>query len=183
MDREDLFYLGYIVKTRGFKGEVSIYLDVDDPCDYKTLESVFVEIQQDPVPFFITSWRLDKKGFASAKLEGIDSEEQAGTLVSTRLFLPSARLPELRGNQFYYHEVIGFTIVDEHAGKVGTINRVLDYKQNPLFELKVGYKEVFIPINDEIIRETNRAEKTIRVSLPEGLLDIYLGGSAGDSEE
>jgi 16S rRNA processing protein RimM len=35
MNQNDCFYLGYVTKTFGYKGEVVIYLDVDDPSYYK----------------------------------------------------------------------------------------------------------------------------------------------------
>ena len=44
MKAEDLFQIGYITKTKGLKGEVQVYFDVDDPENYLTADSVFLEI-------------------------------------------------------------------------------------------------------------------------------------------
>jgi len=40
MNKDDFYYLGKIAKPFGSKGQVVAYLDVDEPSQYKKLESV-----------------------------------------------------------------------------------------------------------------------------------------------
>ena len=44
-----------------------------------------------------------------------------------------------------------------------------------LFEVKKGSKELLIPVTDAIIDKVDREAKTIHVTTPEGLVDLYLG--------
>lgn len=181
MDRDDLYYLGYISKTRGLNGEVSVVLDVDEPSAYTELESVYVEIQQEPVPFFIDAFQLAKRNLANIKFEDIDSEEAASKLVKSRLWLPLDFLPPLEGNKFYFHEIVGFTVIDQNHGELGPVETVLDYPGNPLIQVMKAFREILVPINDEVLLEVDRDSKTIQVSMPDGLLEIYLGRQ--DDEE
>ena len=69
MQHSDCFQLGYIAKLHGYKGEVSLFLDVTNPEDYKTLDAFFIDINGQLTPFFVQSFQLKNKGFASVKLE------------------------------------------------------------------------------------------------------------------
>jgi 16S rRNA processing protein RimM len=83
-------------------------------------------------------------------------------------------LPKLTGNKFYYHEVIGFSVLDDVHGDIGVIEGVNDTTSQALFEIKKGDKQLLVPINDEIIKKVDRQGKTISVTTPEGLVDLYL---------
>ena len=52
MRKEHCFYLGSIVKKHSFRGEVVIKLDTDDPELYRNMESVFVDLGGNLIPFF-----------------------------------------------------------------------------------------------------------------------------------
>ena len=58
MKKEDCFYLGKISKPFGYKGEVSVFLDVDSPEEYSELEEVYVEINKRLVLYEIESIRI-----------------------------------------------------------------------------------------------------------------------------
>ena len=119
MNKADCFHLGYVAKLHGFKGEVSLFLDVSNPEDYADLEMVFIEINNQLTPFFIDSFKLKNKGFAAVKFEGVDTENDARFLQRKSLYLPAEILPELSGTSFYDHEIVGFTVVDTNFGEVG----------------------------------------------------------------
>lgn len=173
MNKEDCFFLGHIARIHGFKGEVSIKLDVDDPNSYKKLESVFIEINDKLVPFFIDKIDIRDKGFAIVKLNGVDTEEKAQNLLHSPLYLPLNFLPPLKGNKFYYHEVEGFKVIDKVKGDVGVLRQVLDYPHQAILQVIFNEKEILIPITDEIINRVDRLNKVIEITAPEGLIEFY----------
>jgi 16S rRNA processing protein RimM len=174
MNKEECFYLGHTVKLHGYKGEINIKLDVDSPHDYQEMESVFIELNGQLVPFFITSIKVKDKGFAAVKFEGIDTIEQAEKLLSLQLYLPLAVLPKLSGNKFYYHEVTDFSVIDKNFGEVGTVKQVLDFPNQAVLQVYKGEKEILIPVTDEIILDVDRKTKTVHTKAPEGLIELYL---------
>lgn len=174
MKKEDCFYLGKIVKKYSFKGEVLVKLDTDEPELYENLESVFIAAGNDLIPFFIEESSLHKSNLLRLRLEDVDTEEDADSLMKCGLYLPLSTLPVLSGNKFYFHEIIGFTVEDEHFGEVGVVAGVNDTTAQALFRIDRDGKEILIPMNDEFIKKVDRDNQVILVSTPEGLIDLYL---------
>ena len=174
MRKEDFFYLGKIVTKYSFKGEVVIKLDTDEPELYKEMESVYVEFGSNLVPFFIEKSSLHKGNQLRVQFEDIYSEEAADSILKCGIYLPLNLLPKLTGNKFYFHEVIGFTVVDANFGEVGQIVHINDKAAQPLFEIDREGAEVFIPMIDDFIKKVDREKKIIEVETPQGLIDLYL---------
>ena len=174
MRKEDCFYLGKIVSKHSYKGEVLVKLDTDEPEIYENMESVFVALGNNLVPFFIERSKLHKSSLLRIRFEEIKDEETADNLIGSELYLPLDMLPELTGNKFYFHEVIGFSMEDENHGFIGIITGVNDMSSQALFELERDDKQLLIPISDDIIKKVDRSQKTIYVKTPEGLVDLYL---------
>ncbi|WP_405399548.1 ribosome maturation factor RimM [Maribacter sp. Asnod2-G09] len=174
MRKEDCFYLGNIVSKYSFKGEVLVKLDTDDPEIYENMESVFVSLGNNLVPFFIKKCRLHKSNLLRIDFEEVKSESDADRIMKSGLYLPLTMLPKLTGNKFYYHEIIGFTMIDSVHGDIGIVQSVNDTTAQALFEVEKEDKQLLIPVSDDIITKIDRENKSIFVTTPEGLVDLYL---------
>lgn len=174
MRKEDCFYLGKIVRKHSFRGEVVIKLDTDEPELYENMESVFVLHGTNLIPFFIEKSLLQKGNQLRTKFEGVDSEADADSILKSGIYLPLTMLPKLTGNQFYYHEVIGFEMEDVNFGTVGKIVGVNDKTAQPLFEVDNEGVEIFIPMIDHFIKKIDRKNNKVVVETPEGLISLYL---------
>ena len=172
MNIDACYQLGYVIKKHGVKGEVSIFLDVDDPEEYFDMESVFVEINQKLVPFFIDTIQIrgDK---AVIKFEDIDDGPSAEALKAKKVYLPLTTLPKLKKGQFYYHEVVGYEVLDKKLGSIGSILGVFTSNMQDLLTVNYNDIEVLIPINDDIVKFANHETRQLNVELPDGLLDVY----------
>ena len=124
MNIDACYQLGYIVRTHGVKGQVVAFFDVDYPEDYEELESVFLQINGKLVPFFITALDLQPNGRIIMKFEDVDSIVEAEKLKNIPLYLPLNNLPKLEADQFYFHDVIGYTVVDETLGELGVVKEI-----------------------------------------------------------
>ncbi|WP_289061301.1 ribosome maturation factor RimM [uncultured Zobellia sp.] len=175
MRKEDCFYLGKIVSKYSFKGEVLVKLDADEPEIYENMESVFVLMKGNAlVPFFIDRCRLHKSALLRVDFEEVKDEAAADRIMGHELYLPLSTLPKLEGDKFYFHEVIGFDVLDETHGNIGKITGVNDTTSQAIFEIEKDGKEILVPIIDQIVKKVDRDNKTVHVSTPEGLVDLYL---------
>ena len=174
MRKGECFYLGKIAKKFSFKGEVLIFLDTDEPELYQNLESVFIEYNKNLVPFFIEKSAIHRDKFLRVKFEDVDTELEADNMKNLEVYLPLTMLPKLEGNKFYFHEIIGFKVVDQRLGDIGTVHAILDNAAQPIFEIFKGQKQILVPMIDSFIIEVNRKEKELVLNTPIGLVDLYL---------
>lgn len=175
MEKEKCFYLGRVTKVVGFKGEVAVYIDSDEPEKYADLEAVFMEIGGNLIPYFVEKLSLrNKNNQFTIKFQDTDDLESASRLQGCDMYLPIEALPPLKGDAFYFHEITGFEVNDEQKGFIGHILQVLDYPGNPLFEIRYNDKTLLIPVQDQFIRKLDREKKCIYIAAPDGLIDMYL---------
>ncbi len=179
MKIDDCYYLGYISKTIGTKGELAFKLDVDSPSSYNGLHAVFVQISpkdKQLVPYFVEKAEIQNNDLLRCKFEGVDDPTTAKSLVGTSLYLLEENLPQLKEDQFYFHEVIGYAVIDQEKGELGKVEKVLEYSTSNLFSIPVGDKEILIPISDETITIVDKKNEKIYVDCPDGLIHLYLEG-------
>lgn len=173
MNKESCYEIGFVSKPHGLNGAVSVTLDVDTPLEYQNLESVFLELSGRLVPFFIDKIQI-RNNSAIIDFEGINNREDFERVKGGKLFLPLDFLPVLPEHEFYFHEVIGFDVVDKSLGKLGKVSGFNTLGPQPIMVMDYENKEILIPATKEIVIRPYKSEKTIEVSLPEGLLDVYL---------
>ena len=170
MRKEDCFFLGTVVAKYSFKGEVLIKLDTDDPEAYLSLQSFLLENESHLIPYFTTKVQLHKCQLLRVSVEGIESEKQADIMIGKSVYLPLDQLPKLADDQFYFHEIIGFEVIDPLQGPIGTITGVNDASSQVLLEVEYKKRQILIPLVDELIQQVDKKQKQLYLSIPEGLL-------------
>ncbi len=174
MKKEDCFYLGKIVKKYSFKGEVVLKMDTDEPGIYENLDAVFLDLGDKLLPFFIESSLLRKGNQLRIRFEDIHTEADADTILKKDVYLPLDLLPKLMGDQFYFHEIIGFTLEDTNFGIVGKIISINDKTAQDLFVVERDGNEILIPMIDDFIKKIDRKNKKVIVETPKGLIEMNM---------
>ena len=172
MRKEDCFFLGTVVAKYSFKGEVLIKLDTDDPETYLSLQSFLLEDESHLIPCFTTKVQLHKSQLLRVSVEGVNSEKQADLMIGKSVYLPLDQLPKLDDDQFYFHEIIGFKVIDYVLGPIGIITGVNDASSQVLLEVEHNDRQILIPLVDELIQQLDKQQKQIYLYIPEGLLDL-----------
>lgn len=171
--KNEYYYLGHITKPFGIKGQLCCYFDTDEPEKYANLDAVFIDLDDEKLPYLIEDIQYRGANTFVIKFADVDEDEAKG-LVKAELYLPLSELPPLTGNKFYFHEVIGFKVIDEEKGAVGTCQDFIDISHHPIMQIDHDGVEVLIPAIDEIFKKVDRENKTIYIQAPEGLIDVYL---------
>ena len=173
MKTEDCFRIGSILKTKGLKGEMQIYIDFDDIEAIK-FDAIFIDMAGKMIPYFVSSIKYLQKNNAYLFLEDVESIEKAALLVRKDIYLPVTLMPKRKKGEFTLNDVKGFTVIDETHGELGQILEVQEYPQQLIASLNYQSKEVLFPLNLDIIKGIDVEASELYVDLPEGLLDVYL---------
>jgi 16S rRNA processing protein RimM len=171
MDINACYKVGYILKPHGLKGEVTVSIDAEAPEEFGSLESLFVQKNNQLIPHFIESMSL-KSDKAFIKFEDVNSHERATAISKCALYLPKSSRPRSAKGEFYDDEILGFEVIDSEAGVLGKITGVTMAGPNKLLALDYMGKEVLIPVNGPFVTGINKSKKKITVTLPEGFLEI-----------
>ncbi|HWZ22734.1 MAG TPA: ribosome maturation factor RimM [Cytophagaceae bacterium] len=173
MNFDSCFKLGKINKAHGLKGDLKATFEAEFPIDFSKLESVFVNLNNKLIPFFIEKVSIQGKK-AIFTIEDIKDLKAAEKLYDKELFLPLTLLPEKDDTIFMYTDLIGFTVSDKTLGLLGKITDVYALPGQDVLSMDYKQKEILIPASEELITKVEKSKKVVHIEIPEGLLEIYL---------
>lgn len=168
---DSVYAIGRLGKIHGVKGEISFNF-TDDIFDRTDADYVFLRVDGILVPFFIEEYRFRSDTTALIKFCDVDTEEQARALTGCEVFFPRGKQDD--DGLMSWHELVGFTLIDQATGNtVGIIKGVNDDTANILFEVSTPEgNDLLLPAHEELITDVETESHTIRMNLPEGILDI-----------
>ena len=169
---DEVYRIGRIGKAHGIHGEVSFQFD-DDIFDSVDADFLVLDVDGKLVPFFIEEYRFRSDTTAIIKFEGIDSEERARQLTHCDVFFPRS-LAETEERELSLTMLVGYQIEDTNTNKkIGKITGIDDATINVLLEVEqTNGTEILIPATDDFIQHIDTKQKTISMTLPEGLIHI-----------
>lgn len=165
--------IGYIQKPHGIHGELVIRFDEEF---YETLEecpTLFLEIDDLLVPYFISEEGLRFKSGESVivNLDWVDSDKKAKDLCGLSVYVDHKDVVEL-DDELSPHVLIGFMLFDESLGQIGVINDVYDYSGNLLLSVDYQGNEALVPLNEDLIVRFDEDLREIVLRIPDGLFNL-----------
>lgn len=138
--------VGKIVAPQGIRGEVRVQTFTDTPVDFKKLKIKSVRFNDGDFKFVRT---VPNSNVIIAKISGIDDRNAAETLRGTELFIERSALPDLKENEFYQADLIGFDVV-RNGTKIGVVDCFQNYGAGDIIELDNGDMVSFIGADVDI---------------------------------
>jgi 16S rRNA processing protein RimM len=165
--------IGKIVATHGLKGGLILSHIVGDSKWLKKGSVLFLELNKGSyIPYFVADFKVNGPDEYIITVEDVDKVETAKRLVSKPAYVNEDILVGYSNQSPLLW--IGFTLSDKKAGELGLIEDVLQTGSQWLAKLTIQDKEVLIPLIEQMVESIDIKKKTIKVNLPEGLLEVYL---------
>ena len=117
----------------------------------------------------VAQWRTHSKALV-AKLEGIDSRDDAERIKNLDISIESSQLPELGDDEFYWRDLVGMQVVTDKGYSLGKIKEIFATGANDVMLVKAntndafGQKERMLPILfDQVVKNIDKTSATITV--------------------
>jgi 16S rRNA processing protein RimM len=100
------------------------------------------------------------------RFSGIDSPEDVGRLRNLLVFVKTSELPELPEGEYYHHQLLGMSVVDEAGKTLGKLTDILETGANDVYVVKTSEgQELLLPAVDEVILAVDLDRSEMRVRL------------------
>ncbi len=166
--KKEYLEAGKIVTTHGIRGEVKIMPYTDYPellCDF---ERLFIGKNHEEI---IVERSRTFKGMVIAKLEGIDTPEDAAKLRNKFLYMHRDDL-DLDKDTYFIQDLIGIEVSNADSGFLyGKITDVMQTGANDVYVIKGDDREYLVPAIPEVVISTDIDENTMTIRPLEGLFE------------
>ena len=158
--------IGQVLKSNGRDGELLVSFSGISPEDIDLEEPVFIEFDGLPVPFYFEALSQRGNSRALVRLTGVHSLTDADELAGAVLYAEDDLYEDEE------EDLTGWTVLDADGTKVGTVSAHEDIPGNPCIWVETGHGESLLPLREELVLDVDETEKTLRMEIPEGLLDL-----------
>lgn len=157
---DELVCVGCIKGAFGVRGSVRL----QSFCDYP-------EAIADYLPLFsedgAREFRIEIEGQAagglSARIDGIDTREQASALRGTKLFAERSRFPELDEDEYYAADLIGLAAFGASGRKLGTVKAIRNHGAGDILEIAGEGNTYLLAFTSETVPKVAISESRIVV--------------------
>jgi 16S rRNA processing protein RimM len=163
--------LGKITKVHGHEGTVNIRLERNISDSIPEMESVFIETDGRPVPFFIDYAEQPDLSTLRIRFEGYDSAEKVREFVGSKIYTTESALQvKLVANP---NDLINYKICTENNVILGVIKEIIENPAQLLLNIRSSAGGYFLlPLHEDLIREIDTENQIIYMVIPEGITDI-----------
>jgi 16S rRNA processing protein RimM len=166
--------IGKIVSSFGLKGELIVVHHLGKKIAVSKIKVIFLEQKKDEMlPYFIENIKKKSDSELFLKLEGIETKEAASKFMRREVWMKEEEIQAhtQKNNPIGW---VGYRVLDQDKD-LGPILEVIEQPHQILCRLEIETKEVLIPINDNTLQKVDHKNRTVLLTLPEGLLEVYLG--------
>ena len=158
--------IAQVLKSNGRDGELLVSFIGIAPEDIDLEEPVFIEFDGLPVPFYFESFTPRGNNRALVRLTGVHNLTDADELAGAAVYAEDDLYEDEE------EDLTGWTVLNADGTKAGTISAHEDIPGNPCIWVETGHGEVLIPLHEELILDVDEEKETLRMEIPEGLLNL-----------
>ena len=152
--------VGSIVGVYGVKGFVKVFSYTEPPAQILEYAPWQIRQGQSIAVVDVEASRHQEKKI-QVRLKGSSDRDQAEAWVGASIWVQKDRFPDLEDAEFYWHELIGLSVVNIQGDRLGEVVRMIETGANDVLvvqgtDLSVDHQERLIPyVDDHIVRHVD----------------------------
>ena len=136
------------------------------------MESVFLEIEGRPVPFFISDLEYSGADILKLRFEGYDSVGKISEFTGCRIFLTD-EINDDSDKKADNQLLTGYQVFTQEKKLLGHISDIISNNGQWLLNVAASNKKnLLIPFHEDLIISIDKKKKVVIMDIPEGLLEI-----------
>ncbi len=158
--------IGRVVRPFGVRGEVKVELMTDYPDQLGRLRTVY--IGPEAIPWQVEGVRLHR-GAALFKLSGCADRTDAEALRGALVQINRQEAVPLEKDEYYEHQIIGLTVVEQDDTYLGKITEVIHTGANEVIVVTGPEGELLLPFIEPVVLDIDLDADRVTVHVLEGL--------------
>jgi 16S rRNA processing protein RimM len=181
---QELFLVGSIARAHGLRGEVEVVAETDFPERFREETDVYLVSRaglRKKATLRHCRWAGER---VLITIAGVRTREEAEALAGWKICVTRDDLVALSPGRYYVFDIVGLKVVTLDGRDVGVISDVWSGPANDVYFAEGPYGEILIPATEEIVREIDMGNRTMRIYPMPGLVEGLdpapaVGGDAG----
>ncbi len=159
--------VGKLRRPHGIRGEMQMEVLTDFP--ERLQVGVQVLVGESHIPLRIRSQRWHNQVLLLA-FEGLKTPEAGGEFRNQFVYVLAEDRPSLPEGEYYHHQLLGLTVVNEDGQRLGKLEEILTTGANDVYLVRLDNgSELLLPAIHEVILEINLEQSQMKVHLLPGL--------------
>ncbi len=166
--QEKLVTVARVGAPHGVQGHLRLQVFLEDPDSIHNFKTWFIRLGHESVfrPLRPDEFALSEKGHQLyIQFPPVTDRDQAKRFTHAQIAVPRQDLPSLAENEFYWEDLIGLTVINQHHEILGTLESFMETGAHDVMVLrKADQTEELIPyVYDQIVKNVNLLDKIIQV--------------------
>ncbi len=159
----DWVVLGRFGRVHGIKGAISVVSFTEPRENILNYRDWYVKQQG--------QWQIVKREqdevtdkHVLTKILNLETREDVASLTNLEIAVPQSMLPKLDADEYYWHELVGMTVVQQDGTVLGQVHELIETGSNDVL-IVYGEQRYLIPyLIGEVIIKIDKKEKRITVN-------------------
>jgi 16S rRNA processing protein RimM len=165
----EFLVIGKLGRPHGVDGEIAMEVFTDFPERITPGETFYIESGHQTLK--LLSCRPHKHGLL-VKFEGFNKREQASKLTNQLIHVRREDRPLLEEGEYYHHQLLGLSVIDEENKLLGIIADILSTGANDVYIVHSDNgSEILLPAIDAVVLNIDLDTRKVYVRLIPGLLE------------